>query len=75
MSQDKNTNVDATGLVGFAPSHVIKMTTAYTDQLTTEGVFLTCAALLRVPETPVNFNKLQALLGTFSLCYLSLVVH
>ena len=66
MSQEKNTNVDAMGVVGFAPSQIIKMTSACTGQLTAEKVFLTCTALLGVPETnPSCIKKLLGCTGHF----------
>lgn len=66
MSQEENTKADAMGLVGFAPSQIIKMTHACTGQLVAEKVFLTCTVLLGVPETNVScINKFSGYTGHF----------
>lgn len=66
MPQEKNTNVDAMGLGGFAPSQTAKMTPARTGQLIAEKVFLTCTALPGVPETNLScINQLSGYTGHF----------
>lgn len=64
MSQEKITVVDAMGLVGFAPSQVIKMTRAGTGQSIAENVFLTRTALPGDAETNLScLNKLSGWAG------------
>lgn len=66
MSQEKNTNVDVMGLVGFGLSQIKLMTHACTGQLIVEKVFLTCTVLLGVPETNFScINKFSGCTGHF----------